>query len=643
MARRKLNLKLLLLLAGGSVLLGLGVYLLHGVQVRRNVKGLLARAVAAETEGQADKAEDYYRRYLTFRPDDVETLIRYARLLEGPGGSLAGRARAEPVYKKVVRLDGGRTDIRRKLMDLAIQAGQFPDAQAQVEYLLRASPDDGELTYLLGRCEEAAGRFREAAVNYEKARRLAPTQIEAYTRLADLLRLRLGDAARADRVMDARKDQDGLIAHNGQSAAAYLERARYRTRFAVPGVDAGGDVAHALGLAPDDADVLLAAAATASGKGDLAAARAHLQHGLERNPRNPGLYQAIAELELQANRPEEALSWLRKGVESQPKGREAERTILSLTLADALIRVGKADEADRVIATLRGGLVRPEILDFLAASGLVARGEWARGANALDGVYPLLASSPDSEDFTKRCLVQLGRCYEKLGNVDQRYDAYQKAVAIDRDPDPLWAPSRLGLAAALVDLNRIDAALEQYRIVMARAPEAGLLLARLQIVQNLRRPPEQQRWDEVEQTLGTIERGLAESRKTDAAPRLSIIRAESLAARGEISPARQLIDQALAKFPEDIDLWVASANLAGREKDPAATLAVLDEARRKLGDRIELRLARVDYWASRGDAAIGPLEGLEKEAGRCRAANGPGCGRSWPPRICKWAAGRRHA
>src|SRR5262249_49575215 len=128
-------------------------------------------------------------------------------------------------------------------------------------------------------------------------------------------------------------------------------------------------------------------------------------------------------------------------------------------------------------------------------------------------------------------------------------------------------------------------------------------------------PPEEQRWGEVEQTLGTIERGLAEAQKTWAAPQLSIIRAESLAARGQISPARQLIDQALAKFPEDVELWVASANLAGREKDPAATLAVLDEAGRKLGDRIELRLARIDYWAFRGDAAIAPLEGLEKGAG----------------------------
>src|SRR5260370_42710561 len=108
--------------------------------------------------------------------------------------------------------------------------------------------------------------------------------------------------------MDARKGGGGLIAHNGRSAAAYLARARYCGRFAVPGADPAADIARALKLAPDDADVLLAAATSARVQGNLEAARGRLEHGLERHPGNAAMYQAMARLELHGGRPREAVA-----------------------------------------------------------------------------------------------------------------------------------------------------------------------------------------------------------------------------------------------------------------------------------------------------------------------------------------------
>ncbi len=64
-----------------------------------------------------------------------------------------------------------------------------------------------------------------------------PAHIDGYVRLAWLLRSQLDDAEGADRIMDARAVKDGLIAANTQSSRAHLERAFYRKKYHLSGVD----------------------------------------------------------------------------------------------------------------------------------------------------------------------------------------------------------------------------------------------------------------------------------------------------------------------------------------------------------------------------------------------------------------------
>ena len=52
-------------------------------------------------------------------------------------------------------------------------------------------------------------------------------------------------------------------------------------------------------------------------------------------------------------------------------------------------------EADPVIATLRGGRARPELIDYLTAAGLAARGRHAEAARLLVGVAPALGGLPE--------------------------------------------------------------------------------------------------------------------------------------------------------------------------------------------------------------------------------------------------------
>src|SRR5271154_4616546 len=95
-------------------------------------------------------------------------------------------------------------------------------AQWHVEYLRKTAPQDGELEFFLGKCFETGLQFDKAAERYARAIKSGPQQVEAYVRSATLLRRRLGDPVAADRLMDQ------LIAANGRSPRAYLERGRYR-------------------------------------------------------------------------------------------------------------------------------------------------------------------------------------------------------------------------------------------------------------------------------------------------------------------------------------------------------------------------------------------------------------------------------
>jgi tetratricopeptide (TPR) repeat protein len=157
-------------------------------------------------------------------------------------------------------------------------------------------------------------------------------------------------------------------------------------------------------------------------------------------------------------------------------------------------------------------------------------------------------------------------------------------------------PARLGQASALLTLGRADEALEEYRKVADQDPAARVTVARLLLTQNLRRPQEQrtQHWPEVDRALDEADQAMPNSIE------VVILRADALAARGQLDQARDRLDQARDRQPSQVELWIALAHLAVSQGKPEAMLGVLDEARQQLGDRVELRLARTSYWGRRG-------------------------------------------
>src|SRR5262245_1476478 len=290
--KRKLNRKVLLILVLGLCLLGGGGYTYYVLKVRRTAAMFLDQARRAEDEGRFEDAAGLLANYLAYRPKDNEQRLRMGELLE-KAGSPKTKSQALGVYARVLRLEPQRDDLRRRLVELAVEVNQLDAARPHLTELLKSSPGDPKWEYLLGLCAEAAHEDAAAVEWYDKARQHAPTQLDSSARLAGLLRRRLEQPERADQVMDE------MIAANDKSFQAYLTRANYRRKF---GSFEGWqeDVTQAQKLAPDETNVLIAAAELAQVRNDLDQARTLLKKALEREPKRPGLYSALSGVELQA-------------------------------------------------------------------------------------------------------------------------------------------------------------------------------------------------------------------------------------------------------------------------------------------------------------------------------------------------------
>ncbi len=222
------------------------------------------------------------------------------------------------------------------------------------------------------------------------------------------------------------------------------------------------------------------------------------------------------------------------------------------------------------------------------------------------------SSLQDRPDFLKRLDLSLGRCYEDLNNPDRRLDVFRRTLK----DDPLSVTGRLQLASALVAINRIDDGIEEYRLV------SGVLVtvARLLLVQQLAKPTEQRRWQNVERALD-IEDALRKERELDELPEVAVLRAQVLALQGKFDEALAVLTSARDRQPDEVSIWAALANLSLHltELDPSIRLAtaeqILDEAEQKLGNQVELRLAHVQKASIKSaQAARQMLSKLETSA-----------------------------
>jgi tetratricopeptide (TPR) repeat protein len=584
---RTINTKLLICSIGCLVLLSAATAFVHYLQSGHIARALLGQADRAENQQELKEATRFLSRYLEFVPEDTDQRARLGRLLAGDSTiqSEGQKQRALFVLEQVLARDPERHETRLLLVRLALDMRRHELVEGHLQVLQQALPENGEVERLTGRWHEAREQYQEAIDWYRRAVGHDAEHIDSYVRLAHLLRRHPEKGNEPALFAEADRLMDDMVSRNEGDYHSHLARWQFCKEWggisqAQKLEQAGRDVRRALELAPRETEVLLAAADYERFKRQPDSARNYLETGLQLHPQDARVYHALAFLELENGRQEQALACLERGARTVL---EADRFGVLWDLANLHLDVGNASQAAKIIDQVRNAQPTPGAVDYLRGRLSMIELRWSKAARILEQVRPLLEVSPE---LIEQVDLNLGRCYERLHEPAAELAAYGRVVA--RNPE--CTPARAGMAAALAALGRNNDALEQHRQLMnlpGASPTGWIEIARLTIKRNLETG--KGNWQAVENALQQAEKA------TPTAVEIPVLRAEALVAQRQIDKAREVLTQARDRRPQQVESWTALAALADLSGKPDESARILREAEEKTGDQVDLRLA----WAGR--------------------------------------------
>jgi cellulose synthase operon protein C len=587
-------------------------------QLTKMAESVAARANLAEKTGNLSEAESLYQQHLEVVPDDIDTKIQYADLL-GKSDNGLKQQEAIALYSGILKRYAGLTKVRRKRMALLYKLKVFRAARSDLSTLLPKPQDDGklqvdkgdvELLFNMARCCEAEEDEKNAAIYYRAAiDNHASEQLEAYQRLASLLRKKPGQEEEAKQLIEE------MVKSDSGNYQVYLQRGRYHTLQAQTEsngarrsdllADARQDFQRAAGLAPNRPEIILELArAVATDKSGRSDSRQILEKGLKAAPKSVELYQALATLELQDSQVDKAIAALEHGLKDQP-----ESVQLHVMLADILTQSGDAGKLLVQIEELKRLGCSPNSVTYFMAH-YYAKLHQYRTAQQL--LTPLLAETGSDSPLTSPINLLLARCYNALGDAAKAQDAYGRALRTN----PGNVVAKRGYINTQIQQGDLDGAIEGYRELLGRVPDLRTELVKLLIARNRQRPVAEREWDEAERLLNDA----ANAAPQEVAP--VIRRAEFVLARDptKVAEARAILREARKRLPQEksvelwnaearfvSELWEAQTDLIGKQKKVDEALALLDEAQRQLGDQVELRLQRARLLAVKMGPQVVPV------------------------------------
>jgi cellulose synthase operon protein C len=596
--QRTVNFKAVAILTLFVALSGVTVHFMHGYQLTRHSRELIEQANRAERDGQSDEAAGYLAEYLGLAPHDVDAQCKYALLIKELAKTPRQKLRAFYLLEGVLRRYTDRDDVRRAAAELGLQFGRFEESRKYLDALYQSSPKDADLAILLGRCEFGAFNYDKSTRWFLLATELAPERIALSVDVAATLRdKRLDRRSVADEVMDN-------LANRGRPTdAAHEAAARY---YAQHGELAKAEklvqAALAGGSAPS-ADLLILAAEVLQRLGRRDEVRQHLERGLQSFPKDHRLAQRIAQIDLIEGNREQAKARMETVLQAA-----IERPEDIFNAAEILIELGQLAKAGELIGKLKTAKADAPA-HLLQGRLLMKKSEWGAARVELE----MARSAVIVPSLAKILYAWLAECYGQMGFADQELIAYRRSVDFDRS----WVPARRGLAFALSATGQLDSAIDEYRGLVAEAPDVRSELARLLLIRAQRLPPGQRNYDEIEQLLHPI------NGTDQPAPARAQVQAEVLLAKGKPEDARKLMQAECDRDPTQTRTWLTLANLANRTGSADADLTVLADAEKQVGPRVEWELARARHWlrVSPADASMQMLK-LEPRAERFPGADG---------------------
>lgn len=618
---RRFNLRGAIFLLVALLLIVPAAFAVKYVTARKSRSSYLAEARKALDEGRPEMASTWVTNYLRNDPDNLEALELQAKILADAARDYRGLEEAVRVHTKILSLDPKRMEVRKRLVELNLRGGAQLARAAQgsaAEYMrLRGKDADADDHRLMARSLEAVGRLGDskaldgydassgktdpvnAIAEYEKAESLKPGDIFGGFGLAELYLARGREPGRAVEVMDK------MLAANPKSVPARLARLRFFMRhpeLAASSVEAPQaaaakttlpelQLAEALKIAPGDADARMLAAESAVGRGDTAAARAHIA-AINPPPKDDLTLKLIrGMIEFREQRPDEGIQSWRAGL-IQTGGSSAD---LTWRLARVLINLGRFDQARPLMAQYRrlsGGTEPNMEYRFLEATLNLRTGHVKEALTALESMRDKVTRSPLLTPAQH--LTSLGDAYAANRDEVRAIDTYTEAAHMAGAGAGPW----LSIARLHQLADRPAEGIRALEDGLAAVPaDASLLVALAQALRQreLAKPAERRDWKEFDERLKQAEQVAGET------PEVALLRADNLADKGQLEEALRRIEAAVSRAPTAVGPWLARANALTRLNRPEEALAALDEATKQAGDNAMFRAARSQLLERRGD------------------------------------------
>lgn len=649
------NLRFTLALIVGFAVFGIGVHFLHAFQVDRNATKLLDRSHAALEKGEIDEAIRFLRSYIGFRPQDADAVAELAQLLDRRARSGGELMQTYFTYEEALRRNPTRSDLRRRAAEIAFRLGRFTDSLNQIKVLEKNGESDADLSLLAARCYIGEDEIRLAIVKYLKTLEQRDSTVGAYSQLAELFRQRYEDLPKQHELTEIKNSKplvelfplkreliagitdekilsqqeridvllQRMIEHGEPKFEAYLERGRARIRAGQLDL-AEADIQEALSMDATAKDVVLAAAdlavmqASAATEVENEEKSADLlnkavtlaQGGLELETTTPAFYLTLFRAEQMRGNFSAAQKYLENGLQAIPQALisaslddrgdfQALQPQFSTTLADFLItqsqRVDSHDESESLLSQATE-LIKQHKRDFAPSwqtdylEGRIdlVKEQWSEAIPRLERARRFLISSVE---LRRSIDLSLGACYQKLNNPDRRVVVYRRAL----EDDPFWTIARLEMARALVDAGRINDAINEYGL-LSGIPSAPLELARILLLQELKKPEANRSWSLIESAI-RAETELRRREELPPSPGVDVLQAEILWHQGKTEEAKKLIAKSRIDHPDsasvvatEMRLILSDPNVEDAERTRQAQ-KVLNAAKQDLGDRFDLRMS----------------------------------------------------
>lgn len=277
-------------------------------------------------------------------------------------------AKAEKLYRSLLKLDPTQPDTLGQLADVLRRRGRLAEAQKTIQRAIESDPRRGALHTTAGQIHLAAGRAEKASTAFRRVLELQPRGVDARCDLAAALE-RTGDLEEAEAVLREAVAIDGRSVRAWHDLAGLLLRG---TRYD----EADACVDELLGAAPSQVAGWIMRGNIARARDDGDTAVASYEKATELQPRNAAAWLNLGQVHAESGHAAEAVAAYRRASEIAPESPEPRILI-------ALAR--RHTERDKDVAVLeriakdpkRTGL-EPHVALFALAKTLEDLGEHDR-------------------------------------------------------------------------------------------------------------------------------------------------------------------------------------------------------------------------------------------------------------------------